>query len=71
MALLCRVGTKHLLEDGQQLASTPGWANLMAILQESGERPPKRSWNLSDGRSSGRNTPSRSLAKRLKGASLT
>ncbi|EHA53705.1 nuclear protein localization protein 4, variant 3 [Pyricularia oryzae] len=42
-SLLCRVATQHDLADAFQLRSTTGWQTLMAILQSTGERIPKRS----------------------------
>ncbi|KAF9884425.1 nuclear protein localization protein 4 [Aspergillus nanangensis] len=83
-ALLCRVATSQKPVDGLHLINTPGWATLVTILQESGERPPKRPWlNADSGRPVAqpgkRFLPSRpespkseseQLAKRFKGASL-
>jgi nuclear protein localization protein 4 homolog len=67
------VAVEHNLGDGIELASTSGWLTLLAILRESGERPPKRSWPVDrdGGNDSYPGTPSEQLAKRLRGASLT
>jgi nuclear protein localization family protein 4 len=40
---LCRVATLHDLAEAFQLRSTDGWRTLIAILQSTGERLPKRS----------------------------
>lgn len=76
-ALLCRVAQNHDLADGLQLQNTPGWATLLAILQESGERPPKRPWPLTHDSSSQSHSDSpyqsdgsEQLAKRFKGARI-
>ncbi|CAD6572162.1 MAG: nuclear protein localization protein 4 [Alectoria sarmentosa] len=72
-ALLCRVARTHDLADGFQLLETPGWATLLEILRESGERPPKRPSSPSSRESSlgyEIGSDGEQLAKRFKGASL-
>ncbi|MCJ1361309.1 nuclear protein localization protein 4 [Acarospora aff. strigata] len=69
-ALLCRVARTHDLSDGFQLLNTSGWATLLAILQESGERPLKRPTSSSLNAASAYNSDSDQLAKRFKGTSL-
>lgn len=84
-ALLCRVAATHDPTEGLKLLNTPGWATLVTVLQESGERPPKRPWlNPADpprplsqhgkrhlsSRPESPKSESEQLAKRFKGASL-
>ena len=75
-SLLCRVARTKSPAEGIQLVNTPGWATLMTILQESGERPPKRPRSLADAPrpavnfDGSLNSDSEQLAKRFKGASL-
>ncbi|KZF25932.1 nuclear protein localization protein 4 [Xylona heveae TC161] len=69
-SLLCRVARTHDVSDGIQLLHTPGWATLLTILQESGERPPKRPSSASLDQQ-GFTWDSERLAKRVKGFSLT
>ena len=70
--LLCRVARTHDLADGFQLLETPGWATLLEILRESGERPPKRPspFSLEPSVGYGLDSDGEQLAKRFKGASL-
>ncbi|MCJ1359744.1 MAG: nuclear protein localization protein 4 [Icmadophila ericetorum] len=78
-SLLCRVATSYDLAEGFQLANTPGWQTLLAILHETGERPPKRPSDspllspsaAHHGKPRSSADPSTEhLAKRFKGASL-
>ena len=67
---MCNYARTHDLAEGFQLLSTPGWATLLAILQESGERPPKRPPASSLEAAGSDYDSSDQLAKRFKGASL-
>ncbi|KAL9589885.1 MAG: hypothetical protein Q9203_001303 [Teloschistes exilis] len=70
-SLLCHVARSHDIAEGFQLFNTPGWATLLAILQESGERPSKRPLPaVFNGDRQGYFDSSEQLAKRFKGASL-
>ncbi|KAL8674060.1 MAG: hypothetical protein Q9168_001547 [Polycauliona sp. 1 TL-2023] len=69
--LLCQVAKSHDLAEGFQLLNTSGWATLLAILQECGERPSKRPWPASlPEEEAGYLNVSEQLAKRFKGTSL-
>ncbi|KAL8862956.1 MAG: hypothetical protein Q9178_000898 [Gyalolechia marmorata] len=70
-SLLCHVARTHDLAEGFQLLNTSGWATLLAILQESGERPPKRRSPASLLEAADDSLDdSEQLAKRFKGTSL-
>ncbi|KAL8849448.1 MAG: hypothetical protein Q9221_005580 [Calogaya cf. arnoldii] len=70
-SLLCHVARTHDVAEGFQLLNTSGWATLLAILKESGERPSKRpspAFLAVEG--GGYVDDSEQLAKRFKGTSL-
>ncbi|KAI9660184.1 MAG: nuclear protein localization protein 4 [Trizodia sp. TS-e1964] len=64
--ILCKAATTHEVSDGYILLQTPGWATLLAILEDSGERPPKRF--SPEGFS--KDSDGERLAKRIKQVSL-
>lgn len=67
------MATVHDQSKAIQLAGTPGWQTLMAILESYGERTLKRSWptDVEDETSSNNaGTPSEQLAKRFKQARI-
>ena len=54
-----------------QLGQTPGWQTLVAILDNYGERPLKRSWlSATEEPSERSSSPSEQLAKRFKQARI-
>ena len=67
------MATEHDQTKAVQVANTPGWQTLMAILESYGERTLKRSWptDVKDEASSNdAGTPSEQLAKRFKQAKI-
>ena len=75
-AALCRVATTHDNAEKMQLQHTSGWATLVTILQESGERPLKRPSPFANntnayGNASHSSSGDERLAKRLQYASLS
>ncbi len=58
------MATLHDPSEGFQLTSAEGWKNVLAILNASGERPPKRPSHPDD------NGQSERLAKRIGGVRL-
>lgn len=70
-ALLCKTATEHNIADAMQLNHTSGWSNLMAVLDNYGERPLKRSWlSAHDDTAPEAGSPGEQLAKRFKQASI-
>ncbi|RMZ81055.1 hypothetical protein DV738_g2379, partial [Chaetothyriales sp. CBS 135597] len=70
-SLLCKCATDHDVAKAMQLAHSPGWSNLMAILESYGERPLKRSWHsASESWPRDAGTSTEQLAKRLKQADI-
>lgn len=70
-AILCKVAAEHDVADAMQLAHSPGWKTLMAILDNYGERPLKRSWlSTTDDPTQRSGSPSEQLAKRFKQARI-
>ena len=59
------------MADAMQLAHSQGWSTLMAILDNYGEKPLKRSWHsTSESSTPDPGTPTEQLAKRFKQAKL-
>ena len=69
--MLCKVAAEHDVADAMQLAHSSGWKTLMAILDNYGERPLKRSWlSATDEDIQRSSSPSEQLAKRFKQARI-